>query len=69
MSNDPIQPDRSGRIPMGAQVFVIRGSRREIGVVADNQGPAYLVRFEDGTNAWYDRQGVERDNPSAGEWA
>ena len=46
-----------------------RANRRETGTVIDNQGPAYLVRFDDGGEGWYDRPGVERDNPNAGEWA
>lgn len=69
MSNDPIQPDPAGRIPPGARIVVPRGDRRETGTVIDNQGPAYLVRFGDGVEAWYDRPDVERDNPNAGEWA
>lgn len=68
MSTDPIQPDRGGRIPPGAHVVVPRTDRRESGIVIDNQGPAYLVRFGDGAEAWCDRVGVERENPRAGEW-
>lgn len=68
MSDEPAQDDPAGRIPPGARVVVLRGEKREIGTVADNQGPAYLVRFDDGAEVWLDREGVERDNPSAGEW-
>lgn len=69
MSDEPAQDDPAGRIPPGARVGVLRGERREIGTIADNQGPAYLIRFDDGTEAWCDRADVERDNPNAGEWA
>ena len=68
MSEEPVHPDPSGRIPPGARVVVTWRKRQESATVVDNQGPAYLVRFDDGAEAWYDRKGVERENPAAGEW-
>lgn len=68
MSQDPIQPDPAGRIQPGTRVTVARDNQLERGTVIDNQGPAYLVRFGDGVEAWYDRVAVERDNPDMTEW-
>lgn len=63
MNEEPVHPDPSGLIAQRARVVVPRESGRESATVIDNQGPAYLVRFDDGTEAWYDRVCVERNNP------
>lgn len=68
MIDDSVRPDPAGRIPLGARVDVMRREQRETATVIDNQGPAYLVRFDDGVEAWCDRPGVERDNPHAADW-
>lgn len=65
MREEPVHPDPSGRIQPRARVVVPRKEGQESATVIDNQGPAYLVRFDDGAEAWYERAGVERDNPTA----
>ncbi|MBW3630156.1 MAG: hypothetical protein KY464_12760 [Gemmatimonadetes bacterium] len=67
LNDEPVLPDRSGRIPERARVVAPRGKDRHTGTIIDNQGPAYLVRFDDGAEAWYDRASIERDNPDVAQ--
>lgn len=69
MREEPVHPDPGGRIAERGRVLVPRENGWASATVIDNQGPAYLVRFDDGVERWYDRAEVELNNPAPGERA